>query len=101
MQVRKQIDVSGIVQGVGFRPYVFRLAQTRNLIGNVRNTAGGVSIEIQGAPDAVESFVSTLSSEAPPLAHIEKLAVREVRIHVESSFSIIERQGGESLTLIS
>src|ERR1043166_1720429 len=101
MQVRKQIDVSGIVQGVGFRPYVFRLAQTRNLIGNVRNTASGVSIEIQGNPDAVESFVSTLSSEAPPLAYIEKLAVRELRIQEESSFSIIESRGGESQTLIS
>jgi hydrogenase maturation protein HypF len=101
MQVRKQIDVSGIVQGVGFRPYVFRLAHARKLIGNVRNTAAGVSIEIQGDPDAVESFVLSLPSQAPPLARIENLAIRELKIQEGASFSIIESQGGEPHTLIS
>jgi len=101
MQVRKQIDVAGIVQGVGFRPYIFRLAQTRNLAGTVRNTAAGVSIEIQGDEDAVASFVSTLPVEVPPLARIEKLAVRELKVQEGSSFCIIESQTGESQTLIS
>lgn len=101
MQVRKQIDVSGIVQGVGFRPYVFRLAQSRSLGGNVRNTSSGVSIEVQGEPDAVQSFVSSLPAEAPPLAHIEHLTVREINVGETSSFSIVPSETGEAHTLIS
>ena len=101
MQVRKQIDVSGIVQGVGFRPYVFRLAQSRSLGGIVRNTASGVSIEVQGELDAVQSFVSSLPAGVPPLAHIEHLTVHEINVGEASSFSIVQSEAGEAHTLIS
>ena len=76
MQVRKIIQVSGIVQGVGFRPYVYRLAMDRNLGGNVSNTPAGVTIEIQGPPDVVEDFVSRLPEDAPALAQITHLNIR-------------------------
>ncbi len=62
MQVRRQIEVSGIVQGVGFRPYVYRLATGRHLSGSIRNTSAGVTIEIQGPPETVQDFVDRLPS---------------------------------------
>ena len=52
MQIRRQIEVSGIVQGVGFRPYIYRLATERQLAGTIRNTSAGVTIEIQGPETA-------------------------------------------------
>src|SRR5208337_4827098 len=78
MEVRRQIEVSGIVQGVGFRPYVYRLATGRRLGGTIRNTAAGVTIEIQGPAEVVQDFLEHLPAEAPPLARITSLAVHEV-----------------------
>ena len=78
MEVRRQIEVSGIVQGVGFRPYVYRLATGRHLRGTIRNTPAGVTIEIQGPAETVQNFVEHLSAEAPPLARITSLAVHDV-----------------------
>jgi len=54
--VRKQIQVRGIVQGVGFRPFVYRLAHRFHLHGHVRNTGDGVLMEVEGAPQPVEEF---------------------------------------------
>ena len=59
-QVRRRIDVSGIVQGVGFRPYVYRLATSRHLSGAILNTAAGVTIEVQGSAEVVEDFLLRL-----------------------------------------
>ncbi len=101
MQVRRKIDVSGIVQGVGFRPYVFRLARSRSLCGHIRNTAAGVTIEIQGTVEAVAHFMDALPAEAPPLAHIEQINSHEMKVEEESSFTIVQSKSGESQTLIS
>ena len=90
MQVRKEIQVSGIVQGVGFRPYVFRLATDRNLGGNISNTSAGVTIEIQGPPELVEDFVSRLPQEAPALAQITHVAVRETSVPADRGFEIVQ-----------
>jgi hydrogenase maturation protein HypF len=62
--------VDGIVQGVGFRPFVFNLARAGNLAGFVTNTSDGVVIEIQGPTEALDRFVVRLTNEAPPLADI-------------------------------
>jgi hydrogenase maturation protein HypF len=70
MHIRRQIEVSGIVQGVGFRPYVYRLATERHLVGTIRNTSSGVTIEVEGPRSAVDDFLSRLPLEAPPLARI-------------------------------
>ena len=78
MEVRRQIEVSGIVQGVGFRPYVYRLATGRHLKGTIRNTTAGVTIEIQGPAETVQDFVEHLPAEAPPLARITGFTVNEV-----------------------
>ncbi len=95
MQVRKKIQVSGIVQGVGFRPYVYRLAMDRNLGGNISNTPAGVTIEIQGPPDLVEDFVSRLPEEAPALAQITHVNVREMPCEPDRRFEILSSHTGE------
>ena len=95
MRIRKQIRVSGIVQGVGFRPYVFRLATELNLCGTIRNTPAGVTIEIQGAAGRVESFVSRLPREAPALACITEIAVRELPRNRDHEFQILPSREGE------
>ncbi len=69
----RRVHVSGVVQGVGFRPFVYGLAQRLALYGWVRNTSAGVEIVVEGAPDTLDAFVQALRTEAPPLARIEKL----------------------------
>jgi hydrogenase maturation protein HypF len=102
MVVRKQIAVSGIVQGVGFRPYVYRLASERRLHGSVRNTSAGVIIEIQGPGEAVNDFMARLPAEAPPLAHITGLNVRDLLCNGDLTFCIVSSGVQEKVrTLIS
>jgi len=67
---RRRLVVDGLVQGVGFRPFVFNLAESENLTGYVTNTSDGVVIEIQGPVDALDRFTIRLLGEAPPLAEI-------------------------------
>lgn len=67
---RRRISVRGVVQGVGFRPFVYRMARERGLAGWVLNHSGGVDIEVEGFPEVLDRFVADLTLEAPPLAHI-------------------------------
>jgi hydrogenase maturation protein HypF len=102
MQVRRRIDVSGIVQGVGFRPYVFRLAGERALAGSVRNTSNGVTIELQGPQEDVEKFLTHLPQDAPPLARITEIKVEELPCNGDREFVILDSERGEAVrTLIS
>jgi hydrogenase maturation protein HypF len=68
------IKITGVVQGVGFRPHVYRLAARYGATGWVRNTTSGVEIAVEAEPDALAAFTVALQSEAPPLAQIESLA---------------------------
>src|SRR5512138_209146 len=68
-----RIHITGIVQGVGFRPFVYALATRLGLKGWVRNTSAGVDIRADGDRGALESFVRLLRQEAPPLSHIDEL----------------------------
>jgi hydrogenase maturation protein HypF len=102
VEVRRQIEVDGIVQGVGFRPYVYRLAIERNLTGVVSNTASGVTIEIEGPEEAVEEFVTRLPRTAPPLSRITRVQVRELPCNGDGEFRILPSHRGEAVhTLIS
>ena len=102
MVVRKQIAVSGIVQGVGFRPYVHRLASERQLNGSVRNTAAGVIIEIQGSGESVNDFLVRLPAEAPPLARITSVDVCDLPCNGDVTFRIVASGRQERVqTLIS
>src|SRR5512147_991272 len=73
MAARAQIVVKGIVQGVGFRPFVYNLAGSLNLCGYVTNTSEGVLIEIEGR--RLPEFIEKLRTEAPPLARITEVSV--------------------------
>jgi hydrogenase maturation protein HypF len=102
MDVRRRIEVSGIVQGVGFRPCIYRLATGRHLRGTIRNTSAGVTIEIQGPAETVQDFIERLPAAAPPLARITSFTVDEVACNGDRDFRIIHSHEGEEVrTLIS
>jgi len=91
-----------VVQGVGFRPFVYNLARGLGLTGWVTNTAAGVELAVQGPPEAVEEFFSRLVSQAPPLADIHAVHQREIAPEPgESEFLIQASQAGRRSTLIS
>ena len=71
----RRVTVTGVVQGVGFRPFVYRLAERHGLAGGVRNESGEVRIDIEGPASALDAFVAALTAEAPPLARIERVDV--------------------------
>ncbi len=87
--VRKAIDVTGIVQGVGFRPFIYRLANECNLVGFIANTPAGVSIEVQGSAESMAAFFTRLPQETPPLARITSLLPRDVEPQPETAFRIL------------
>jgi hydrogenase maturation protein HypF len=88
--------VEGTVQGVGFRPYVYRIAREEGLGGFVRNDERGVLIDVEGSADAVERFVARLPAEAPPLAAIETVAWTALPPTGEHEFRILDSaRGGE------
>jgi len=70
-----RIHITGVVQGVGFRPFVYGLAQRLALTGWVRNSSAGVDIEADGSPGALAAFAEALATEAPPLARIDNIEV--------------------------
>ncbi len=88
--VRRLIHVSGLVQGVGFRPFVYRLATKLELVGSVTNNASGVGIEVQGDEGAVEEFLIRLHHEAPPLAQIHHIALEDIDCVDDDGFRIAE-----------
>lgn len=85
----KHISVKGIVQGVGFRPFVYGLALRFDLHGWVCNTSGGVEIVVQGQPSNIDNFIQSLKSESPALAKIDDLVIYDESPEVEySTFEI-------------
>ena len=85
---RRAINVQGIVQGVGFRPFVHGLASRLQLAGFVRNEIDGVMIEIEGAAPQLDDFVQQLTSRPPPLARIERIICRPCPPLGETDFQI-------------
>ena len=89
---RISVEVRGIVQGVGFRPFVYQLARKRGLKGWVRNTSGCVQIELEGEEEALESFLDCLKSQPPPMAHIEHMDTSTLPAAGYQSFEIRQSQ---------
>ncbi|MCF8033267.1 MAG: carbamoyltransferase HypF [Desulfarculaceae bacterium] len=99
---RESALVRGVVQGVGFRPFVYNLARGLGLTGWVLNDAAGVELAVQGGGQAVEEFFARLTSQAPPLAAIHQVERREAPPEAgESEFVIRASAGGRRRTLIS
>ena len=88
--VRVRVRVEGVVQGVGFRPYVHRLAVELGLGGFVRNDARGAVIEVEGPAEAIDALLARLSAEAPPAAVIEGVGRRRIPPRGERGFGIVE-----------
>lgn len=99
---RLHLTISGIVQGVGFRPFLHRLANRLELGGWVRNTAGGVELELEGSGDALETFQKALRDSPPPLAVIEEIRCEALeKPRGDTTFSILPSEAGEGATLVS
>ncbi|TES84818.1 MAG: carbamoyltransferase HypF, partial [Dehalococcoidia bacterium] len=88
-----RISVRGVVQGVGFRPFIYRLAQQYDLKGWVRNTSGNVEVEVEGDEARLNRFLEDLKTEAPPMSRIENIEVSFAALRGYSDFRI-----GESLS---
>jgi len=92
---RVQVRIRGVVQGVGFRPFVHNLAHRLGLAGYVLNSSAGVVAEVEGAPAALDAFLAGVRREAPPLARIEEMLVSQVAPLGEREFLIRESQASE------
>ncbi len=88
MRDRRRITVQGVVQGVGFRPFVYGLASRLGLAGTVRNETTGVVIDVEGDPTGLEHFLQALVAEAPPLARIERVSIEQQPIRHDAGFAI-------------
>ena len=96
----REIEVRGIVQGVGFRPFVWRLASNAGLTGRVRNRSGVVEIVVEGADSALDDFCSALETQAPALARVDSVTWRDAAPTGFETFDVDESVvglGGERL----
>ncbi len=100
--IRTAVRVEGIVQGVGFRPFVYTLATGLGLAGHVGNDVDGVFVEVEGPPAAVGEFLVLLERDAPPLARIERITTAPMTPSGSPSFAIAASgSAGPRRTLVS
>ncbi len=98
---RLRLTLRGVVQGVGFRPFVYNLAHRCSLSGYVLNTGHGVTIEVEGAAAALDAFVRALPAEAPPLARIDDMQAATVAVRGDNEFVIAESgEAGSAFALV-
>ena len=98
--IRRRLRVSGIVQGVGFRPFVYGLATHMNLAGFVGNDTDGVFIEVESEIALIDLFVATLEASAPPAARIQRIDSEDIRPTDDTSFRIVESHHAETGTAL-
>lgn len=99
----QRIRVTGVVQGVGYRPFVWHLARELDLGGWVRNTGHGVEIEVRGQPPRVNALIERLKKEAPPLARVDDVQAHPVTQAAHAGgddFVILDSEGGATTTTI-
>src|SRR4030067_2051591 len=101
MAVRAQVVVCGIVQGVGFRPFVYRLAREHGLGGWVLNSTQGVVIEVEGERERIDGFLGELQAQPPPQALIEKVEYSLLPPVGYPSFVLEASRGGREVVLAS
>lgn len=89
MAVRVRLDITGVVQGVGFRPAVARIAAESGVSGWVYNDAGSVHCEFEGPTDAVEAAITALRERPPPMARIDALEITGVEVQGTRGFEIV------------
>ena len=100
--VAQRVQINGIVQGVGFRPFIYQLANQYNLKGEVANTSAGVAVHIEGPPTKIASFSKDISLKCPPLAHITEISLHDEPFEGFKDFTIVlSREQAVMATLIS
>ena len=99
--VRTTIFVTGVVQGVGFRPFIYQLAVAAKLDGFVLNTSRGVEIQVEGDAQRVDEFVAAITRDAPPLADITSMETVRSKPEGERGFHIRDSVSGEGHQLVS
>lgn len=99
--IRRRFLIEGIVQGVGFRPFVHRQAARLGLNGWARNTASGLELELEGSAEALDGFLDTLHTAPPPLAVIEAVRTEDISPTGKSGFAILPSRQGAAATLVS
>ena len=98
----RKVEITGIVQGVGFRPFIYQLARQYKLNGNVANTSSGVTVYVEGLPEKIDSFLTDIEAKAPPLSQITQVSSRPIPFKNLSDFSISKSEAGAGRsTLIS
>ncbi|MDM8537908.1 carbamoyltransferase HypF [Desulfobacterales bacterium HSG17] len=98
----KQLEINGVVQGVGFRPFLFTLAQQYGLTGEVYNTPGGVLAKVEGSGKSIDKFVHDIQAKQPLLASVNHIAARQISVKGFKDFQIIQSKSSDSSdTLIS
>ncbi|MBN2247965.1 MAG: carbamoyltransferase HypF [Coriobacteriia bacterium] len=96
------VHVTGVVQGVGFRPFVYTLARDLRVRGWVKNTSDGVFSHAEGDDDAVTAFVRRIRDDAPPMAVVKAVAAADVAVEDHTDFVIIESEAiAGAMTLVS
>ncbi len=97
---RLRLTIQGIVQGVGFRPFVYGLAEQHGLAGHVGNNGEGVFIEVEGTPDNLAQFQSILLNSPPPLARLDAVQVESIPPANDHDFVIVASQASDQLTAL-
>jgi hydrogenase maturation protein HypF len=101
-RVRRNVRVEGVVQGVGFRPFVYGLANRTGVAGRVGNDVDGVFVEVEGTPAQVDAFLTGLVAQAPPLAAVERVTTSTSPPTGVTGFTIVASDAaGERHTLVS
>ncbi|MFC1569174.1 carbamoyltransferase HypF [bacterium] len=90
MSRRKQINIDGVVQGVGFRPFIYRLAKAHTLSGFVSNTPEGVLVEVEGKESDLNAFIQQVRHSPPIRSQITELHIFDIPIHQDSEFKILQ-----------
>ena len=98
-RIARRLRLAGHVQGVGFRPFVYRLAQELGLSGTVQNLEGEVDILIDGPPASVERFCREVIACAPPLARPRLIGVRDATSRAQRGFEILDSAAGEGVSV--
>jgi len=101
--IRTGLQIDGIVQGVGFRPFIHRLAEKHALNGWIRNSSSGVELELEGEEGNIAAFIADVRDCAPPLAHVDRVTAHRLDgLRGYSSFEIVRSRAGDRMrTLVS
>jgi len=98
---RFRIQIQGTVQGVGFRPFVYRIAKEKNLKGFIRNNSEGVLIEVEGEEENLKSFIFDLETKKPPLSEYTFFKIKEINLKKDKDFLILKSdEKGEKIAFI-